>query len=64
MQHDDPHDDAIYVLQVAAAAPADPRSVRKYLRGEPVRGLAGDRIARAIRLRDHAADAAQPAGAR
>ncbi len=43
--------DAIEVLEIAATAQADPRSVRKVLRGEVVRGLVGARIAREIARR-------------
>ncbi len=43
--------DAIELLEIAAAAQADPRSVKKALRGEPVRGLVGARIAREIARR-------------
>lgn len=49
MQHDGaPGADRILILEIAAAAPADPRSVAKFLRGEPVRGMTADRIRRAI----------------
>ena len=33
------------ILKVAVAAVADPKTVRKVLAGEPVRGDVGDRIA-------------------
>lgn len=47
MQHDD--DTRIVTLKIAAAAVVDPRSAAKALRGEAVKGLAGDRIKRAMR---------------
>lgn len=36
---------------LAVAASADPRTVARALRGEPVRGLAGERVARVLRER-------------
>lgn len=36
------------VLNIAAAASADPRTVRKYLRGEPVLGRIADRLGAAL----------------
>jgi len=43
------------VLKVAVEASADPRSVRKLLRGEPLAALTSERILRALRERglDH-----------
>jgi len=43
--------DAILVLEIAAESECDPRSVRRRLRGERVRGLAGDRIDRTLARR-------------
>jgi len=40
--------DEVSVSELAAAARVDRRSIRKALRGERVRGLAGARIERAI----------------
>ena len=34
--------------KVAVAAEADPRTVRKFIKGEPVQGLVGERIRRAL----------------
>jgi hypothetical protein len=42
------HPDAATIRRFAVAASADPRSVEKRLRGEPVRGLAGHRIDRVL----------------
>jgi hypothetical protein len=43
-----PEFDSLTVLEIALRAQVDPRSVRKRLRGERVRGLAGARIDRAL----------------
>lgn len=40
--------DRITILRLAAAAGVDPRSAARALRGEPVRGIPGDRIRRAL----------------
>jgi hypothetical protein len=40
--------DEILVRKIAADAMVDVRSVRKFLAGQPVRGFAGARIARAV----------------
>lgn len=49
MQHEEPKRiDRLRVLEIAGKAGADPRSVAKALRGQPVKGLVGDRIRRAI----------------
>ncbi len=37
--------------QVAVEAPADPRTIRRVLRGEPVSPMAHDRVLRALRAR-------------
>ena len=34
---------------LAVAADADPRTIRRFLAGQPVRGLSSERIARALR---------------
>ncbi len=47
--HDDAEElDELAVAEIAAAAQTDRRTVRKALRGDAVRGLAGARIRRAI----------------
>jgi hypothetical protein len=46
------HADQLTIREVALEAQCDPRSVARELRGERVRGLAGDRIRRALRRRD------------
>ena len=46
--------DELAIAQIAANAQVDPRSVRKFLRGERVRGLAGARIARAVAQQSNA----------
>lgn len=49
------------LLRLAADADVDPRTVERALRGEPVRGRAGERVARALekaglaRREEHAA---------
>lgn len=40
--------DRLTVLRLAAEAGADPRSAKKALMGQPVKGLAGERLARAL----------------
>lgn len=35
--------------RIAVAAEADPRTVKKFCDGIPIKGLVGDRIARALR---------------
>jgi hypothetical protein len=44
--------DILTVREIALEASCDPRSVQRELGGERVRGLAGDRIRRALRKRD------------
>jgi hypothetical protein len=46
--------DDLTVAELAVAAQVDRRSIRKALRGEKVRGLAGARIARVIASRTRA----------
>lgn len=43
--------DELTIAELAVAAQVDRRSVRKALRGDPVRGLAGARIARVLAVR-------------
>ena len=40
--------DEIFVREVAFAACVDPRTVRNFLSGKPVRGIVGARIARVV----------------
>lgn len=40
--------DEIFVREVALAACVDPRTARKFLSGQPVRGIVGARIARVV----------------
>ena len=59
MAHDAsaPHVDALAIARAAAAEGVDLRTLRRRLRGEPVRGLAGARADRAIaRLRAQSAE--------
>jgi len=42
---------ASIVHRIARCASVDPRTVRKFLAGEPVRGLAGDRIEAELKQR-------------
>ena len=52
MKHEaTPRVEEITVREIAVEAGADPRSVRKVLRGEDVRGVAGVRIRRALEKR-------------
>jgi hypothetical protein len=44
----DPVDQRRVILETAAVAPADIRTVRRVLAGEPVRGHVGDRVRRAL----------------
>ena len=48
--------DRLAVLRLAADAGTDPRSAAKALRGEPVKGLAGERLAREIAKRSETAE--------
>jgi hypothetical protein len=44
--------DTLTIREIAFEAQVDPRSVARELRRERVRGVAGDRIRRALRKRD------------
>lgn len=49
MQHDDPEPvDTLTIRRIAVDTATDPRSVARELRGERVRGMAGERIRRAL----------------
>ncbi len=48
------------ILQIAAKALADPRTVERWARGEPIRGMALERVERAakeLRIKRPATDA-------
>ncbi len=51
--------DEITVREIALEAEVDPRSVRKMLSGKRVRGVAGDRIRRALKRRGLPIDSAR-----
>ena len=46
-----PHVGAAAVRRLAAEADVDPRTIRRRLRGEPVRGMAAERADRVLRAR-------------
>jgi hypothetical protein len=54
MKKQPPLDD-LAIADLAVRAQVDPRSIRKALRGERVRGLAGARIARVLEERERRA---------
>jgi hypothetical protein len=52
MQHDEQHSpdvDTMTIRRIAVDTATDPRSVAREIRGERVRGIAGERIRRALR---------------